>query len=155
MSQWAPADEQPIDLLDGEPDSGPLGGPVRHYSVYGVQLHWVARVVRGVYLPDHEDHEPRGEPISRSFVQQIAVLSRTGNALRVVGRGAGCLQACRFAEVQGVVHAITATAQEQLQRHDAWQSNASFVRQAPSGSSPSTHLCNGAHALLRSCGCVK
>jgi hypothetical protein len=96
---------------------------------------------------------PHNKPQRLAVVQSptsSAVLLRTGNALKVMSKGTGCLQACRFAEVQGVVHAITATAQEQLQRHDAWQSNAPFARQAPSGSSPS--ICNGAMVPAHSCG---
>lgn len=48
----------------------------------------------------------------------------------VLGKGKGCLQACRFAEVPGVVHAIVSTALEQLQQSHSWQSNASFARSA-------------------------
>jgi hypothetical protein len=55
-------------------------------------------------------------------------LSLAGNTLKVLGKGTGCLQACRFAEVLGVVHAIVAAAQAQLQPHEAWQSNTSFIR---------------------------
>lgn len=67
---------------------------------------------------DHEIHLLDGE-------QDAGPL---GNAAMVLGKGKGCLQACRFAEVPGVVHAIIGTALEQLQQSPSWQSNASFAR---------------------------
>jgi hypothetical protein len=56
VSQWAPAEEQAIDLLDGEPDLGPLGGPVRPQSMYGLShaLFGVHTLVQDVHLPDHK-----------------------------------------------------------------------------------------------------
>lgn len=45
MNQWAPAEEQAIDLLDGEPDLGPLGGPVTLQSVCGFPMHtWLYKL---------------------------------------------------------------------------------------------------------------
>lgn len=43
-------------------------------------------------------------------------------------KGAASLQACRFAEVPRMVHAMVTTAQEQLQSRDGWQPNSSFAR---------------------------
>jgi len=51
-----------------------------------------------------------------------------GNALKVLGKGKGCLQACRFGEVPSMVRAIVDGALAQLQRSDAWHVNANFVR---------------------------
>lgn len=46
----------------------------------------------------------------------------------MLGKGKGCLQACRFGEVPSMVRAIVDGALAQLQRSDAWHVNANFVR---------------------------